>query len=542
MSLPCRRHGLRAFAMALMAVCASGRLPGQNGIAPLRIPFAVDAPSLTAAAPDEERLLLLQLVGCLPLTNMAVRHFGFAEVNRLLASFGASACQIVGPNSTRIAASGMSLSRLHVGTVYNFGSATDNPGVVWTGKGLTAFAAGGGVARYGPISIALRPVAFWSQNRSFSEPLDSTATFRNPAFPTTIDLPWRFGDKSYARLDPGESWIQIDTRSFAAGLSTASQEWGPMHEYPLLFGPNSGGFPHVFAGSGIPWNVAVGSVSARMIIGQLDPSAFAPDHDGSRRRLGAGLAASFVPKFWPNFEIGGGRFFHRRWPSDGVDLSTLKIPFDAFLITHEEGAVDVPDNQLASLFARFVSPSASAEIYGEFMRDDHNRDLRDLLIEPDHESAFALGIRKAWVNRSSGVVSVVTLESVNARMSHLTRVRGEAPLYVHSSIVEGHTERGKLLASPAAFGGSGLAIIVSRYGLTTDWKAVLRSEHVAQNAEGGNWNDKQVGFTAFELTRTVRGVRAEYAIGGAARMNWDRVQGPSNLSLILSARPSLARR
>ena len=309
-----------------------------------------------------------------------------------------------------------------------------------------------------------------------------------------------------------------------------------MHEVPLLMGPNAGGFPHVFAGSSVPWNVGIGRLAARMILGRLDPSAFAPQRDGSKHRLGAGLVASFIPKVFPHVEIGGGRFFHRRWPDDGVGLEVLTLPFEGFLKAHEEGSVDVPDNQLASAFVRLVSPERHVEVYGEFLRDDHSRDVRDLALEPDHESAFAVGVRKAW-RQSSGAVMALTLESVNARLTHLVRVRSESPMYVHQDISEGHTERGKLLGSPAALGGSGYAIAFARYTVSGEWHVALRSERSAQNNEGGLWNGKPIGVNGVVVSRMIRTQRAEYTIGVAARKNWDDVQGPNNVSLMFGVRP-----
>jgi len=492
----------------------------------------VEGADVMALTRDQEHLLVLQLLGCTPLINITARPYTLSALNDLLAPLASSRCA----DTARLVPMGISGSRVSAGSVFNTGSASEIPGAVWAGRGLTLFARGGGVARYGVFSFALRPVAFWTQNRSFTAPLDSTSGFRNPAYPTAIDLPWRFGDKSYARFDPGESWIELDTRSFAAGLSTATQEWGPMHEFPLLMGPNAGGFPHIFAGSSVPWNVGIGRLAARMILGRLDPSAFAPQREGSKHRLGPGLVASFVPEFFRNVEIGGGRFFHRRWPDDGIDLSVLKVPFEGFLKAHEEGAVDVPDNQLASAYVRLVSPEKHVEVYGEYLRDDHNRDARDLALEPDHESSFAVGVRKAWI-QSSGAVNALTLESVNARLTHLVRVRSESPMYVHEDVSEGHTERGKLLGSPAAFGGSGLAIVFARYTVSGEWKVALRSEGSAQNNEGGRWNGLHVGANEIEASRMFRTSRAEYTIGAAARANWDDVQGPNNLSLVFGVRP-----
>jgi hypothetical protein len=278
-----------------------------------------------------------------------------------------------------------------------------------------------------------------------------------------------------------------------------------------------------------------------MIVGQLDPSAFAPDHDGDRRRLAAGLVASLTPTFLPNVEVGGGRFFHRRWPPEGLSLSTLSIPFEGFLkdrLLSKDSLGSVADNQLASAWARLAFPRAGVETYVEVLRDDHSLDLRDLLVEPDHEFAYAFGLRKAWVRSPSGDVTVLTLESVNGRITHLSRVRVEVPIYVHDPIVEGHTLRGKLLGSPAALGGSGIAVVLDRRTQTGGWKAALRSEHVAQNMEGGRWNGTQVGFTQLEVSRTTLRQRLELTYGGAARVNWDDVQGArANLSMLLSARP-----
>lgn len=524
--------------MVALLVCAAFRgLSGQPAAPPLRVPLPVDVASVTAASVDQENLLLLQLVGCVAQTNIAMRPLSVELLNAVLSSKGVRRCSTGG--SRTVTPNGFTPSTPVARSVFNSGAPTDNPGAIWTGKGMTFSGTAGAVARFGVISIAARPVAFWAQNAAFTEPLDTTPDFRNPAYPDAIDLPWRFGDKPYARADWGESWVQVDTREVVAGISTATEEWGPMHLYPLLLGPNAGGFPHVLVGSGLPWNVGIGRLSARMIVGRLDQSAFAPAHAGRSQRLGSGLVASFVPSFFTNLEIGGGRFFHRRWPEDGVNLGTLTIPFEGFLKRRldkpEQGAG--ADNQLASAFARLSFPAAGFEVYGEFLRDDHNYDLRDLVSEPDHESAFAVGLRKAWLDEGSGTVTSLMLESVNARISNLAEVRGEFAMYVHNPVPEGHTQRGKLLGSPAAFGGSGQAIVFDRKGERTGWRAALRSEHTAQNFGGGSFNGRQVGFTAIELTGNWHGARGDLYLGGVARMNWDSTQGPNNVSLVFEVRP-----
>ena len=523
-----------ALAATILALSVPRDATGQTTTGRQAAALPVHGPSVAAATLEQEHLLLLQLLGCGSALNVTVRHFSVTEINAALSPTQSNRCREL--TSTSTIASGISLARASGRTVYNTASATDNPGAVWTGKGLTIDARGGAVAMYGPLSIALRPAVFWSQNQSVPSP-----TARGFGFPwdSRIDLPTRFGDNAYGRFDAGESWVQVDTRWLAGGISNATQEWGPMHEYPLLLGPNAGGFPHLFAGSGLPWDIKAGRLSARILLGRLDQSAFAPEHEGSTRRLGAGLVASFVPAFLPNVEIGGGRFFHRRWPDEGVDLSTLGVPFEGFLkkrlVKAEFG--EVADNQLASVFVRFAFPSSGVEAYGEFLRDDHNYDIRDFFAEPDHESAYAIGLRKVWIDALSRTVTVLTVESANGRITHLSRVRGQSPMYVHDVVIEGHTQRGKLLGSPAVLGGAGNAIVLSRHTVAGVWKGALRAEHVAQNQEGGSWNGRQLGFTALELSRTIYDRKADFTIGGGFRANWDEIQGRNNLSIVLGVRP-----
>jgi hypothetical protein len=400
----------------------------------------------------------------------------------------------------------------------------------------------GGLTRLGPLSIALRPVAFLSENRAFTPPLGGNPYAAPPPYQGRIDLPYRFGDRKYGRVDPGESWVQVDTRYVVAGISTATQSWGPMHVFPLLLGPNAGGFPHVLVGSGLPWDVGVGRLSGQMAVGRLDPSAFAPSHPGDRRRLASELVGVFSPRGLDGLQIGGGRFFHRRWPTDGVTLGDLGIPLEGFLKARLTNKDSVSDNQLASLFFRLAVPRSGVEIYGEFLRDDHNLDFNDLAGEPDHESAYALGLRRVWGARSNtDPLSMLTLEVVNGRISQLGRFRGESPMYIHDPIVEGHTQRGKLLGAPAAFGGSGYALVWQRTRNEEGWSAALRSESIAQDEEGGNWNGSHVGFHWVEVTRRTQTSSAEWTLGVNARLGWNRLAGGSSLGVTAGFRPGQIR-
>lgn len=493
-------------------------------------PFPIDLATATTGSEDEESLLLLQLVGRAPLVQTTIRSFTATELDAL-ASIESSR------ETTPFGAAAFSETKLSL--TYNTNRAFgDNDGVIWAGRGLTAAISGGAISRVGPFSFALRPVAFWTQNLPYQPPAAALGDsgFRVPIWGNGIDLPYRFGNRWYGRLDPGESWAQLDTRLVAAGISTATQAWGPMHVYPLLLGPNAGGFPHVFAGSGLPWNVIVGKLGVRTAVGRLDPSAFAAPHAGDSRRLASELVATFTPTGLDGLEIGGGRFFHRRWPTEGIGLSVLEIPFEGFLkngLQYKDAANAVQDNELASLFFRIVRPASGIEFYGEFLRDDNSYDVKDLIGEPDHESAYALGLRRAWIpGKGDGSLTSLTIEYVNGRISHLSRLRGEDPMYWHTSIVEGHTERGQLLASPAAFGGEGFEVdLLHRNQGGSGWRVTLNDESLLQQYEGGSVGGTMIGYSAITASlQQSRGLfRSE--IGLSVQRGWNKMSNADNVTM-----------
>ncbi|HYW06055.1 MAG TPA: hypothetical protein VE913_03810, partial [Longimicrobium sp.] len=122
-----------------------------------------------------------------------------------------------------------------------------NDGPVWAGRGATVVVEGGVTGRWGPLSASLVPTAFIAQNADFElAPIAPEAPpFAAPTSFDQIDYPQRFGNGSYARVDPGESTVRLDARGIAVAVSTASQQWGPAADLPILLGNNAGGFPHL---------------------------------------------------------------------------------------------------------------------------------------------------------------------------------------------------------------------------------------------------------------------------------------------------------
>jgi hypothetical protein len=284
-----------------------------------------------------------------------------------------------------------------------------------------------------------------------------------------------------------------------------------------------------------------------MVWGRLEQSEYARADNQWPRRFMAGGVGVFLPKGVEGLEIGAARFFHMGWPEEGLGLSEFLKPLESIVkVGLSETGIgpdgrSSPDNQLASVFARWVLPSNGFEVYGEYGREDHNWDFRDLALQPDHSTAFMLGLTKVWRLTGQRVASA-SIEHMNARVSHLVNVRLQGPFYIHGDLHQGHTQRGQLLGSPSAYSGAGTEVEVAihhsrgksavrglhtlvrdRREIRTSWENLP----IGDEADAGLAVESQLFLRRFDLTGSVTTMR---------RIN--RSDGPDvwNLSARLAAR------
>jgi hypothetical protein len=349
-----------------------------------------------------------------------------------------------------------------------------NDGPVWAGRGFTGVVSGGVGLTTGALTIRLIPTAFTSQNGDFAlrpNGLAGDSRFADWRNPGTIDLPQRFGSSIYTRVDPGESEIRVDAGPFGVGVATGNEYWGPAMEHPVILGNNAGGFPRLFLGTSEPTRIwKLGRVHGRLIYGGLSESAYSPMRDSGYTRLASGATALIQPAFLPGLELGASRFFHVLQRGYSLDAAELTRPFGAFFKVNQ--ALDKPTNQLVSVFTRLVLPHEGMEIYGEFGREDYNWDLKEFWQFLDHDSAYLLGLAKAW--QSAAGINRVRAEILNSRVTHLALSSPQEPMYVHSGVRQGHTHRGQALGSVAGHGGGASVLAFDRYNrsgrLSASWE------------------------------------------------------------------------
>jgi hypothetical protein len=331
---------------------------------------------------------------------------------------------------------------------------------LWNGRGPNVLASAGGTAHFKSLSIRLEPVIGFASNCEF--PLEGASGFRDAMVRSGIDLPQRFGDKSSTFWDPGESHIAVELFGLSAGLSSEKMFWGPGVKHALLFSSSGPGFPRFFAGTAGPTKTPVGWIHGQLVYGRLLQSAWAAPAP-TEIRFGTGFVGWWNP--WnTRLSVGASRFYHREWPKV-FQVNHILAPFGSFLFDEERFGGGVPDNQLVSLFANLRIPEARAEVFAEFGRNDRNIDLRDLSLEPEHNSAFLWGFQKAFrVDSAAGVFWSARLEAASGRVSSIQAIgREQATFYEHASITQGHTHRGLLLGTPLIERGGGGEFAFDRF-------------------------------------------------------------------------------
>lgn len=347
-----------------------------------------------------------------------------------------------------------------------------NDGPVWQGKGLTSSLSGGVTLRWGPLEATARPVLWRAENAAFAlspnPPFAGYSPYSNPG-PKLIDTPQRFGDAPIARLDPGQSAIRLRYRGGVLGYSTETQRWGPQRINPILMSQHAGGFEHLYLGTERPVDIRIGSVHVQWLWGRVSESAFFDTLETGNRRYLTGATASFFPTFAPGLELGVSRSFMSAWPRGGPTLSQalevwMPVLKKGFADSTNPGGNDSRD-QLASVFLRWVAPAAGFEIYGEWARGDHSWDFRDIMLSPEHASAFALGFQKDFRATPEEFWHLGgELTILGAPRTTLVRSKTAGFFYYNSGRTyrQGYTQRGQIIGAGIGPGSSQLSVELGR--------------------------------------------------------------------------------
>jgi hypothetical protein len=459
------------------------------------------------AGPEREAKRTVEIAGALPLGSVHRRESTPAWEFMC----GDSVRGAVRAWLTPATSSSVALLPVRLASTLNSAFADDrNNGVMWSGRGLSTALSGGVELRVGPVSAAFNPVLTYSANADFATTTQPNALYDSlTQLRRRLDWPERFGRDGFAQFDLGQSYVRVDGFGVGLGASTENVWWSPGIRNSIVLGSSAPGFPHVFLGSSKPINTPIGRIDFEALWGQVGESEYFDTVPGNGDRLYAGLTVTYEPRWLPGLQLGLNRAFMHMPDS----VSTAEFIFGIFqpplksqLATPDNPQGLSPDDQIASLFARWVLPAAQFEAYVEWAKADHNADWWDLLNQPDHAQAYTLGIQKI-------VPGVNRWLRVQAEMTHLNAGttsrsgRGGGNVvayYVHSRIAQGYTNEGQLLGAWIGPGSNTQFIAADLMGGHTSWGAYV--ERIAHD------ND---AYYAHPFVNTYRrhGHDAEFGVG-----------------------------
>ena len=365
----------------------------------------------------------------------------------------------------RCAGSGVCAEPVEIRTGFNSAFPWgQNDGPMWQGKGLSLQLSAGAGFRRGGLEVVVSPKLVYAANGSFAlAPLAPPPGYSPFAYPyhrngaeLRIDWPQRFGTGSYRRLDPGETRIRFRWRALEAGAGTNSMSWGPGIRNAIVMSDNAGGFPHAYAGTSRPVSIGIGKLGAQIYWGQLSESRFFDTISTNNHRWFNGLLLSFEPRGLEGLSLGAARVFYELMP-DALGLADLTRVFTGvtkkgLATPGNPGGNDAAD-QMISLFARWALKPAGFEAYVEWARNDHNWDIRDFLLEPEHSQGYTIGFQKV------NVLAGGRLLRLNGEITHLERsatlqVRATPPYYTHHVVRQGYTHHGQVIGAGIGPGGN----------------------------------------------------------------------------------------
>jgi hypothetical protein len=361
---------------------------------------------------------------------------------------GLAATAPVGPGVA--GADGLRLIPLRLDAVYDQSYPSGaNDGLLWAGRGLSSMLAGGVAFRRGVFSGALAPEVAWSQNRWFALPGNGETgdlRFRDPYYGAAIDLPTRFGSSNHRTASLGQSYLRVDVWNVGLGISTENRWHGPGLRNALTLSNAGPGFPHVFLGTSRPANIGIGTLEGQVFWGRLSRTSYEvnPTHP-----LLQGLLLDYTPRWVPGLSVGLSRLYMQVW-----DDLRLRDWFGVFQSPQKQDLSgwygptgDNPrDNQLFSLFFRWVFPGSQLQIYGEWGREDAEQSLDQVIREYDHSQAHLIGLEKIFEASGDRWVRVQAEVTGLQEKRPLANARGVPVWYVHGNDLS-MTNQGQLLGA-----------------------------------------------------------------------------------------------
>ncbi len=443
----------------------------------------------------------------------------------------------------RHVANGITLLPFTVAATSNSAYPSDrNNGSMWSGRGLSSMAEGGIVFHAGPVSAGLIPEITYQENRDYVRLPGLTGNPLSSGMYALIDLPQRFGPAAYKTANLGQSYVRLDTRFIAGGISNENMWWGAGVSNSVMMTNTAPGFPHFFLQTPRTVNIGIGRLSAEAIWGKASESNYYDTVSTNNHRLLSAGILSFQPRGSKGLVLGIARSFS--FPYDSLTFENLTRFSQPFLakdkVTPDNRSGNGIDDERVSLLFRYVLPASQFELYGEWAREDASYDFADLVGEPEHSSAHQIGIQKVF-NRNGVSMFRFYAETTNLQNLRQNRpgLRPTPSFYLHNPA--GYTNRGQMIGASTGPGSEsqvwGLDMF-RQWGLAGLFLERVRRDEFSPRAIyywTSGWpllHDTEI-TGGIKMTRQIRSVRVDGQFSNSRRRNRNFIRDETNRQIQL---------
>jgi len=356
------------------------------------------------------------------------------------------------------------------------------------------------------------------------------------------------------KLLPGQSFIGIQTRGLGVSLSNENMWWGPGRYGSLLMSNNASGFEHLKLNTIHPINIGVGKIEFTLILGRLNRDSaqgfenfnllkrgFSSTQPNSRQINGVNIV--FQPKFLKNVFIGLNRVFQNYEANNqnGKSFLTQYLPVLNGLYKNNYADDTLSKDQLLSINTRWLFPQNHAEIYFEYGFNDAKQNVRDLLVDMSHSSAYTFGIRKMhFINEHRTIDFGFEATKMSQTPSYIQRIAGN--WYEHGQVLEGYTQNNQIMGVGA---GHGNDLQTFTLALNEGFNRIgLKFQHIANNPylvteqnavklRNTKWDDYVFGTQlGHRYKNLIFSANVEWI--NAKNYNWINGNNKGNLMLLLN--------
>jgi hypothetical protein len=281
-------------------------------------------------------------------------------------------------------------------------------------------------------------------------------------YPTSSD--WGLLSPPIKKIYLGQSFTSLNLGPFAIGVSNQNLWWGPGKYSALILTNNAPGFIHRTFRTTRPLITKIGNFEFNIINGgdlKYDSAQGLETWELKKKivkngpRVFNGVTLTYQPKFFPNLFFGFNRVFvdytKNKYSSFLQKNIPQLLPFSKLANNDDTLSRD----QLASLFTRWIFPKSNAEVYLEFGYGDASDNLRDLMLDFSHSSAFIIGFKKIQKLQHQKYLDINYEYTKIANSPSVIQRYSSGTLYTHWwNLKEGYTNDNQIMGAGSGFGNN----------------------------------------------------------------------------------------